>query len=160
MRSGRIHDSTDGVDEPGPAVLLAYELLLTGRGQLVIPRPLVGLAQAPFRLQPATLHQTMQRRIERAGLDLQQIIRLRADRLTNAVAMVRSPLQGSKNEHVEGSLEELQVLVVSVFGHSCRRSTALDVGRLLQVGWRDRNVPAVPTDVSAGRHEDRAWCPP
>jgi hypothetical protein len=54
----------------------------------------------------------MQRGIQRAGFDLEPIIRLRADRLTNAVAVLASPLEGSENEHVERSLEEIQALVV------------------------------------------------
>src|SRR5262245_20247147 len=141
---GRIHDSPDGVDEPRPAVLLANQLLLACRGQLVILRPLVGLAHAPFRLQPAPLHQTMQRGIEGAGFDLEQIIRLRANRLTNAVAVLGFPLEGSENEHVKGPLEELQSLVVGVCRHSRRQSTTVDVEcqRLAQVtvSWRSTTI--------------------
>ena len=114
-----------GVDQPGPAVLLAYELLLACRGQLVIPRPLVGLADAPFRLQPATLHQTMQRWIERAGFDLEEMIRLRADRLTNAVAVVRSPLPGFEESACRGFPGGVPGCWSSgCVGHSRRQSTA------------------------------------
>jgi hypothetical protein len=54
----------------------------------------------------------VERGVERAGLDLEQIVGLRADRLADAVAVLRSPLQGPQDEHVEGALEEFEALVV------------------------------------------------
>ena len=85
----------------------------------------------------------MQRGVERAGFDLEQVVGLRADRLADAVAVLRAPLQGPQDEHVEGALEEFQALVVGGFGHSRRQSTALDVDCL-------RPVPA-------GDCRDRGW---
>ena len=89
----------------------------------------------------------MQRGIERAGFDLEQIIRLRADRLTNAVAVLGSPLEGSENEHVEGSLEELQALVVGVCRHS----------RLRLVGWA---IPALHQGLTELRYPLHEWTGP
>ncbi|MNC97536.1 hypothetical protein D3C83_152260 [compost metagenome] len=54
----------------------------------------------------------MQRWIQGTGLDLQQVVGLRPDCLSNAVSMLRAPLQGPKNQHVEGSLEEVQAAVI------------------------------------------------
>ena len=103
----------------------------------VVLRPLVGLAHVPLGLQPSALLEAVQRGIERAGFDLEQVVGLRADGLADAVAVLGPPLQGPKNEHVEGALEELQAPVVGSLGHSRRRSTALDVGHLQLVPTRD-----------------------
>ena len=99
-------------------------------GQPVVLRPLVGLADAPLGLQPPALLEAVQRGIEGAGFDLEQVVGLRADGLADAVAVLRPPLEGPEDEHVEGALEQLQAPVVGVFGHRRRQSTALDVERL------------------------------
>ena len=80
--------------------------------QMIEARALVGISHTPLGLQPLPVHQEVERRVERAGLDLEQIVGLRADRLADAVAVLRSPLQGAQDEHVEGGLEELEALVV------------------------------------------------
>ena len=104
--------------------LLARQLRLAGRGQLVVLRALVGLADAPLGLQPAALLESVQRRIERAGLDLEQIVGLGADRLADAMAVLRPPLERSENQHVERALEQFEAAFVGRLGHSRRRSTA------------------------------------
>ena len=126
LRRGRrgVHDATDRVHELRPAILLARQLRLSRRGQPVILRALVRLADAPLGLQPPALFKTVQRRVERAGFDIKQIVGLGADGLADAVPVLRAPLQGPQDEHVEGALEELQAAVVWVLGHGCRESTA------------------------------------
>ena len=117
-------------------------------GQPVVLRALVGFADAPLGFQPAALLEPMQRRIERAGLDLQQIVGLRANGLADAVAVLRAPLEGPEDEHVERALEELQALVVGRLGHSRRQSTTLDVEALLLVP--QASATASLTTTSAG----------
>ena len=110
------------MDEPRPAVLLAEQLRFPRGGQPVILRALVGLAQAPFRVQPAALHETVQRGIEGTDFDSQQIVRLGADGLANTVA---GPLlEGPKDEHVEGTSEKVEAGVVRGLDHSRRQSTS------------------------------------
>ena len=93
----------------------------------------------------------MQSGVEGAGFDLEQVVGLRADGLADTMAVLGPPLEGAKDEHVEGALEELQALCVGVFGHSRRKSTALDVGHLRLVpvlrispvvAWPPFSVPA------------------
>ena len=95
-RRRRVHDASDRIHELRPAILLARQLRFPGRRQLVVLRPLVGLAHAPLGLQPAALHEAVQRGVERAGFDLQQVVGLRADGLADAVAVLRAPTAGSE----------------------------------------------------------------
>src|SRR5262249_47792250 len=94
------------------------------------------LAAAPLALEPAALLEPVERRVERARLDPQQVLGLSPDRLADAVAVPRPPLERPEDEHVEGTLEELQAPVVGRLGHSGRQSTVLDVERLRLVPWR------------------------
>src|SRR5262245_64576769 len=73
----------------------------------------------------------MQRGIERAGLDLEQIVGLRADGLADAVAMSRAPLQRAEDEHVERALQQLEAAVVGRLRHGSRHPTSLAVDCLL-----------------------------
>jgi hypothetical protein len=85
----RIHNESNRVHELRPPVALAYELGLSRRRQPVVLRPLIRFADSPFRFQPPAPHQTVQRRIERAGLDPHEVVRLRADGLADTVAVTR-----------------------------------------------------------------------
>ena len=124
MSDGATRPEPDRVEELRPAVAFAQELRLAGRGQPVVLRLLVGFAGPPLRLQPAALLETMQGRIERAGLDLEQIVGLGADGLADAVAVLRAPLQDSEDEHVERALQQLEPAIFRWLGHGSRQSTA------------------------------------
>src|SRR4029077_14113113 len=102
-RSRRIENPPDGVYELGPFVPFARQLLSSRCGEPVILRALIGLAHGPLRLHPAPFFEAVQRGVERSGFDLQQIVGLRADRLADAVAVLRTPLQDPQDEHVERS---------------------------------------------------------
>ena len=105
------------MNELRPAILLAQQLRLPSCSQLVVLRALIRLADTPFRFQLAALYQPVQRRIERPGLDFEQVVGLRTDRLADPMAVLSSPDQGSQNEHVEGALEKLEALIVGRLGH-------------------------------------------
>ena len=99
---------SDGVHQLRPARFLAHELLLPLGREAIELGLLPGLAEAPVGLEPAPLHEAVQRRVERAGLDLQEVVGLLADHLANAVAVLRAPLEGPEHEHVKGALEQLE----------------------------------------------------
>ena len=112
VRGVRVHDPSDRVYELGPPIALAGELRFSRGCEPVVLRALIRLAHAPFGLEPSALLEPVQRGIERAGLDLEQVVGLRADRLADAVSVLRSPDEGPKDEHVEGALEELEAVIV------------------------------------------------
>src|SRR5215831_17695897 len=147
----RIHDPPDGVHELRPSVLLACELRLALCRQPVELRTLVGLAHIPFRPEPAALFEAVERRVERAGFDLEEAVRLRTNGLTDAVTVAGTPLQGPEDEHVEGALEELEAFAFGVFGHRGRQSTALDVECLQPVPASAR-LRSRPSFGAAGSH--------
>ena len=68
---------------------------------------LVGLRLPPFRAHPALLLQAVQRRVERPRLHLQHLGGLRANRLADAIAVLRSPLQGAQNQHPQRPLQQI-----------------------------------------------------
>ena len=68
---------------------------------------------------------------------------MRADGLADAVAVLRAPLQGAQDEHVQGALEQFQAPFVGVLGHGRRESTPLDVDRLRHVPSRSSVRPGL-----------------
>ena len=54
--------------------------------------------------------EAVQRRVERAGVDLERLARMRADRLGDAVAVPRPPLQSLQNQQVECPLQQLDLV--------------------------------------------------
>src|SRR5262245_6281555 len=74
----------------------------------------------------------MQRWIERTRLDAEAVRRFCANGLANAVAVLRTPLKGLQDEHVERSLEKLDAVRVWFFlWHVGQRITSKAVDCLL-----------------------------
>src|SRR5579872_5706583 len=70
--------------------------------------------------------------------------------------MLWSPLQGLQNEHVEGSLQQLNSVFILIFlAHRCRHSTRLEVDCLLPL--YGGNHRAFPPDHSLFESASPQW---
>src|SRR5215469_9204309 len=82
----------------------------------------------------------MESRIQRSGLHLKHISGLQTQSLDNAISMLRSPLQGLKNKHVECSLQQLNPVFIPIFlVHRCRHSTRSGSRLSTPASWRRLN---------------------
>jgi hypothetical protein len=114
-----LHDGGDGADDLLPSIVVGGELFFAGGGDLVEAGALVALGELPLGAYPALALEAMKRGVERAGLDLEYFTGVRVEGLNNAVAVLRSPLEGLEDKHVEGSLDELDAVLVA--GLACQR---------------------------------------
>src|SRR5262249_30051660 len=108
--------------------------LLAGAGQGVELGPPPGLVGAPPGRDPAALLDAVQRRVERALLDAEQLARVLPDALDDAVAVERPGRERLEDEEVEGALEEvglaghLETLGADAQNVKASRSTASSTG--------------------------------
>src|SRR5262249_25601614 len=100
----RVQHRRDRVRHLRPARALLGELLTPCRGKLIELRSLIVLSKLPLRPDPLLPLKPMQRRIERSGIHLENISRLRADHLANAISMLLTPHQSLQNQQIEGAL--------------------------------------------------------
>src|SRR4029077_2962845 len=77
--------------------------------------------------------------IERPRLDLQQILGPGPNRLSDGQTVLRSPLQGLKDEHIERPLKDVDPIFAFFDGHRYRHSITKCIERLyLCAPWKDR----------------------
>src|SRR5215469_1700297 len=89
----------------------ALQPALSRRGQVVVLRfPLV-VRLAPLAPDPALILQAVQCRIERALLDFQPVLRNLLDTQQNSVSVQWPERDGFQDQHVERSLQKLQLPV-------------------------------------------------
>src|ERR1041385_7991295 len=104
----RLHQARDRGADPVPSLLFGGQMFPAGRCQAVIFRTLIVLRLPPLGLDPTLALEAMQRRIQRAGLNLEDVARPRPDGLGDAVAVLRSPAQRLQDQHVQSPLDMLR----------------------------------------------------
>src|SRR5438270_2497491 len=113
---GRSHDGVDRRGEPPPTCGFVAELPLPGFRQLVELCLPVVFRRSPLRVDPAAILEAVERRIERALIDLQHVARDLLDPLRDAPAVHRLERERLENQHVERALQD----VVRLDGHRKR----------------------------------------
>src|SRR5215475_138713 len=108
-----LHNLIDRRRQPLPIRGLFVELFAPGARQLVILRLAIVFGTAPFRRDPALVFQPVQRRIERALVDVQHARGRLLYPLRDAPAMHRLQRERLQNQHVERALQEIGLR----FGH-------------------------------------------
>ena len=103
-----------------PAGAFGEQVLAPGGRELIHARALIALRHLPLRADPALPLQPMQRRIQRSGIHLEDVGGMAPQRLADAVAVVRAPLQRLEDQEIKRSLQELDpVLVARALDHGC-----------------------------------------
>src|SRR5581483_385763 len=87
--SGSLPHLGDGQHQAIPARLFGFELFAPGPRQLVELGAAPGLVRIPVGSHPALLLDAVERRVERALLDVEHLVRHLADALDDAIAMQR-----------------------------------------------------------------------
>src|SRR5439155_14047709 len=103
-RSRRLQNQVDRGGKAFPIGGLFDELLATHRSQLVEFRLAVVLRGAPFRTDPSLLLQTIERRVQRALLYLQNVSRHLPDEHRDAEPVHWTQLKRLEDEHVQRAL--------------------------------------------------------
>jgi len=107
----RVQDSSDALCHAVPLFGFAFRPALSGRGKPVILRLPIVFRLAPFASDPALVFQAIRRRIQRALLNLQTIFRNLLDAQQNAVAVQWAEGNGLEDQHVERTLQNVQLVV-------------------------------------------------
>ena len=81
------------------------ELSPAGCSQAVVLCTLLILGELPLRAEPTLLFKTMESRIERAVIDLENVVGTGRNGNLDPVTMLWPPLQGAQNEQIECALE-------------------------------------------------------
>src|SRR5262249_26250075 len=86
---------------------LGGQRLLAFSGQPVVAGALLVFGRLPFGRDEPLLAQAMQRGVERPVIDLQNVVRSRADGQADAVPVLRTPLKGAQDQHVQRALQKV-----------------------------------------------------
>src|SRR5579862_1161424 len=111
-------DSANGAGEAAPIGGLHFQLLAPGSGQMVEARAAAQLGNAPFGFDPTLMLQTVQRRIKRALIDLQNLFGDLLDAFGNSPAVQRAGLQRPEDQEIESALKKIH-------GVECRQQNAI-----------------------------------
>ena len=104
----------DGSCQPLPLAFFGFELLAPGFREFVVFRAAVVIGGAPAGLDPAAAFEAMQRRIQRALLNLQNLARDLMEALGNAPAVLGAEGESSENQEIQSSLRKFDALLIAV----------------------------------------------
>jgi hypothetical protein len=107
----------DGRRQPFPAGALGLQLPAPCRGQAVELRPLFVLGDLPLGVNPPLALEAVKRRVERAMIDVEDVLRGGSQSNADAVTMLRSVLQRSENEEIKRALEKVRLPAAASLGH-------------------------------------------
>jgi len=97
----------DGLRESIPVRLFGGELFASDGGEFVELGLAAVVGGSPFGVEPAAFFEAMEGWIERALLDLEDLLGDLANAVGDAIAMDRAEGDDLEDEHVEGALEEV-----------------------------------------------------
>src|SRR5712692_5356808 len=112
----RTENARDRFSNPLPTGMLRREMPPARGGQAVKFCAPVICGSSPFAFDPSFLQEPLERGIERAVLDLENVLRGLLDELGDAVAVHRPPAKRAQDEQVQGSLQEVEPFVGREFG--------------------------------------------
>src|SRR5215469_2712331 len=121
----RAQHPPDGCRQPAPLAGFAMQLFASRFGQLIKPSLTVVFAGAPFSCDPAADLESLQRRVERAVVDQQHIIRLLLDSARDPLAMPAAQDQRAQDKEIKRSLEQRDAVGLFSGWHSTQVSARL-----------------------------------
>src|SRR5690606_2002099 len=98
----------DGLGQAVPARHLIAQTLPPRRGQSVVLRPSVVLAHSPLALDESPVLEAVERRVERALLDLESATRDLLDTEQHAIPVQLAEGEGLQDQEVEGAGKEFR----------------------------------------------------
>src|SRR5579862_6217768 len=99
----------DGLRELLPARTLLGELRGAGLGEAIHAHALLPLGDLPRAAHESLLLETMERRIQRAGVELEYVARVGANELNQPVAVPRPPSERLQDHQIQRALQECEV---------------------------------------------------
>ena len=91
-----------------PGTLFALELFAAGGGKFVILRAAIIFGSAPAGFDPAATLQAVQRGVQRALLDLQNVFGDLLNTFRNGPAMLRLESNRFEDEQIESALRQIE----------------------------------------------------
>src|SRR5712671_1866704 len=98
---------------------MTIELLAAGRSDFIRADFAVARGDSPLRADPAGFQHALQRRIQRAFLDLQQIFGGALDELCEGITVQGRTAESLENHHLQGSGKEITLFDGSIRYHTC-----------------------------------------
>src|SRR5262245_36555506 len=149
--SCQLHHAADGVGHALPFPRFNRELTAARRGEAVIPGAAAELRDPPLGLDPALVLEAMEGRIQRALIDLQDVLGNLLDALGDGPAVQGILLQRAQNQQIERAGQQIgrsrhgvdsryyRVLVSTINTKACLDETSA-IALWFPTGPRYRNL--------------------